>query len=271
MYPSFRFGPLSLPTAPFLAILAAVFGLDAAARYGRRLRLHPDDVWNTGLIGLVAGLIVARVWNVFHFWSIYSEELWLIFSIRPSGFEFWPGVVGTLVGGYGYLLWRALDPVRVGAALATGALVGGAIVAISGHLTGDILGMITTVPWALPYFDEQRHPAGLYRALLLLAGWIAIWVWHPPQQTGRTLWLCVLAYSVSVLVADGFVDQVRLVGPFRLSQLAALALALISTAALARAPRATPPLPMAPPVATKLPEPSTQEGEPVAETTPPAA
>ena len=57
---------------------------------GRRLGLRPDDLWNTGLIALLAGFIVARVWNVFQFWYVYSAEPLLLFSLRPSGFAFWP-------------------------------------------------------------------------------------------------------------------------------------------------------------------------------------
>ncbi len=122
MHPTLPFGPASLPTAPILAILAVLVTLEIASRYGRKLGLHPDDVWNTALIGLAAGLIVARVWNVFQFWHIYRVEPSLIFSLRPSGFEFWPGVIAAFIGGYAYLLYRALDPVRIGAPLAVGML-----------------------------------------------------------------------------------------------------------------------------------------------------
>ncbi|MEX1019942.1 MAG: hypothetical protein WDZ49_09805, partial [Litorilinea sp.] len=71
MLPNIPFGPLTLPTGPILAMLAVVITLDLAGRYGRRLRIHPDDIWNTGLLALATGLIVARLWNVFQFWPIY--------------------------------------------------------------------------------------------------------------------------------------------------------------------------------------------------------
>ena len=59
MYPSLPFGPLSLPTTPVLAIIAFWLALETAARFGKRLRLNGDDVWNLGLVALLAGLIVA--------------------------------------------------------------------------------------------------------------------------------------------------------------------------------------------------------------------
>ena len=110
MYPTLPFGPLSFPTGPILAILAIIVGLEVAGRYGRKLGLHPDDVWNTGLIAFASGLIVARLWNVFQFSHIYRAEPNLILSLRPSGFAFWPGVVAALIGGYAYLLYRRAGP-----------------------------------------------------------------------------------------------------------------------------------------------------------------
>src|SRR5215203_1504006 len=155
MYPTLPFGPLALPTAPILAILAVLVMLDVAGRYGRRLGVHPDDIWNVGLIALATGLIVARLWNVFQFWYIYQSEPLLIFSIRPSGYAFWPGLIAAIVGGYVYLFRRALDPVRVGAALAVGLVAGSIVQSISGFATGTLLGTLSDLPWASAYFGEM--------------------------------------------------------------------------------------------------------------------
>jgi phosphatidylglycerol:prolipoprotein diacylglycerol transferase len=247
MYPSLPFGPLSLPTGPVLAILAVVLTLDVGGRYARRLGIHPDDLWNTGLLALAAGLIVARLWNVFQFWPIYQAEPILIFSLRPSGFAFWPGVVGAALGGYLYLLRRALDPVRMAAALAVGAAAGGVVLSISGHLTGELLGTPSAAPWALPYFGELRHPVGLYRALGLAVLCVALWTMGDVRRPGRTLWMAALGYSLVRLVTDAFLEPETLIAGFRLSQVVALAVALVSSAALARssqtaaAPHTAPP------------------------------
>ena len=184
MYPTLPFGPLSFPTGPILAILAIIVGLEVAGRYGRKLGLHPDDVWNTGLIAFASGLIVARLWNVFQFSHIYRAEPNLILSLRPSGFAFWPGVVAALIGGYAYLLYRALDPAQVGGALAIGGLAGGSIVAVSGYLTGGILGLPSDLPWALNYFGVARHPAGLYLAIGMAALAAVLWVRADTERPG---------------------------------------------------------------------------------------
>lgn len=236
MYPTLPFGPLALPTGPILAILAVIVTLDVAGRFGRRYTLHPDDVWNVGLIALASGLIVARLWNVFQFWYIYQAEPLLIFSLRPSGFEFWPGVIAALIGGYGYLLARALDPVRVAAALITGAAAGSVILGVSGYATGAVLGAITHAPTALPYFGELRHPVGLYRALGGILLTAALMASADRLRPTRTILQGILGFSLITLVGDAFLVAGAEIAGFRISQIIALLVALIATILLARQP-----------------------------------
>ncbi len=100
MYPSLPFGPLSLPTGPVLALIAFWVALETAARFGKGLGLHSDDVWNVGLAALLTGLIVARLWNVFQFREVYFAEPFLVFSLRPSGFVWPPGIIAASIVAY---------------------------------------------------------------------------------------------------------------------------------------------------------------------------
>ena len=234
MYPTLPFGPLALPTGPVLAILAVILTLDIAGRTGRRFGVHPDDIWNVGLIALTAGLIVARLWNVFQFWYIYQADPILIFSIRPSGFEFWPGLVAAIIAGYAYLFRRALDPGRVVAALAAGMVAGSIIHGISGFATGTSLGMVSNDPWAMPYFGELRHPVGLYQAMASLLLSILLWVITDEKRPARTFLLAVLGYSLIRLITDGFLAESALLGDLRISQLVAFVVALVAVLLLAR-------------------------------------
>ena len=234
MYPTLPFGPLALPTGPVLAIFAVVLTLDIAGRYGRRFHIHPDDLWNVGLIALTAGLIVARLWNVFQFWYIYQAEPNLIFSIRPSGFEFWPGLIAAIIAGYAYLFRRALDPVSVASALAAGLVAGSIIHGISGFATGTQLGMVSSAPWAMPYFGEMRHPIGLYQALASLLLSILIWRITDGERPVRTFLLALLGYSLIRLITDGFRAESALLGGIRVSQLVAFGVALVTVLLIAR-------------------------------------
>jgi phosphatidylglycerol---prolipoprotein diacylglyceryl transferase len=234
MYPTLPFGPLSLPTAPIVALLAITLGLEIASRYGRRLGLAPDDVWNTGLIAIFSGLIVARLWNVLEFWSIYLQEPSLLLSIRPSGFVFGPGVVAALIAAYLFMLRKALDPPRVLAAFTVGLVAAGIVLAIGAFLTGTLLGTLSEGPWALPYFGELRHPVSLYQAAGLWLLFVLLWLRRDRQHPGRTVLLAALGYALLRLVTDAFVEGGADLRGLRVSQMGALLAALLLIGLLAR-------------------------------------
>jgi phosphatidylglycerol---prolipoprotein diacylglyceryl transferase len=233
MYPALPFGPITLPTGPFFVLFAAYFGLDAAARAGKRFNLRSDDVWNTGLLALLAGLIVARLWNVYQFWYVYAEEPLLIVSLRPSGYALWPGLIAALVAGYAYLLRSALNPLVMAAAFAPGALTAGVFLNVGDYLTGLLTGLPSDMPWALPYFGEMQHPVALYRAVGLIIVLILLWWRLDPTRPQRTIYHAALGWGVVHLLADGFAANAPMTGPFRTSQLIGFAVALLCTALLA--------------------------------------
>lgn len=226
MYPVIPIGPLSLPTAPFVALLAIWLGVGALARTGMKVKLDPDQLWNFGLLALGAGFIVARLWHVVQFWAIYRIEWTLIFSPRPGAFALWPGLVATIVAGYGYLIWKRLDPVPVGAALAVGLLVAGAVLEVGAFLTSATVGTPSNLPWAFAVFDVTRHPVALYRTLgmLALAGLL---FWRGDfTRPGRIVGWAVFGYALVRLAADGFLADAATISGIRVSQLIALAAAL---------------------------------------------
>lgn len=233
MYQALPLGPITLPTGPIFAMLAVFLGLETAGRFGRRIGLRTDDVWNTGLIAVLVGLIVARLWNVFQFWYVYSAEPTLIFSLRPSGFALLPGLIAAFVAAYGYMLRHALSPSRIAAAFSVGFLVAAAIISVSDFLTGVILGLPSDLPWARPYYGDMQHPAALYRAVGFMISIVVVWPLANARKPGRTVGHVGLATGLVVLFADAFAANSPLTGDFRTSQLVGLALALVSAAWLA--------------------------------------
>jgi phosphatidylglycerol:prolipoprotein diacylglycerol transferase len=234
MLPTLPFGPLALPTGPVVILLAVTLGLELAGRYGRRLGLHTDEVWNTGLLALLAGLVVARLWNVVQLWPIYRDDPGLILSLRPGGFALLPGVAAALLAGYANLVRRALDPLRVAACLAVGAVAAGIVLEAGAYLTGAVVGEVSNMPWALSYFGQLRHPVAIYRALGLWLLFIILWLDRRRNSPQRTLLLAGFGYSLIRLVTDAFVDGPALLGSFRLNQVVAFASTLLFAWLLAR-------------------------------------
>jgi phosphatidylglycerol---prolipoprotein diacylglyceryl transferase len=234
MYPVLPFGPITIPTGPLVALVACTLALEVAGRFGRRLQLSIDDVWNTGLLWMLVGLIVARLWNVIQFWSIYLAEPWLMLSLRPSGFVWSAGIVAGVVAAYVYLWRRALQPLPMTVALAGGALVAAALLAAGALLTGALVGLPTEIPWALPYYGVLRHPVALYYAggfaLLVLGGWFAV----GKTPAGRLMLFWMLGVGVVLLLAGAYEEEGRTVAGLRVTQLLGMVIALAACLGLAR-------------------------------------
>jgi phosphatidylglycerol:prolipoprotein diacylglycerol transferase len=169
-------------------------------------------------------VIVARLWNVIQFWGAYSAEPWLILSLRPSGFVWNAGLTAGIIVAYLYLLRRALPPLPITAALASGVLTAIAIFTAGAYLTGDLVGLPSTLPWALPYFGVLRHPVAFYYAVgfasLVGTGGLLM----QRVSVGRLLLLWLAAYE----------EGSRTFLSLRVNQLLGLGLALVACLGLAR-------------------------------------
>lgn len=240
MYSTLTLGSIALPTAPIFALLAWLTGLEVAGRFGKQLNLDLNDIWNTGLIAIIGGSIVARLWNVARFWPVYSSEPLLIFSLRPSGFDLFPGLIAALIAAYAYLLYKALDPLSMVAAASVGSIATMLLLAISNFLTGEIVGIATHQPWATNYFGESVHPAGLYRGLgflvlLFVLPMLSKRIIGSKKRTAETIILSIILGCALVrLIADGFVRNTEVVAGLRISQIIALLVALVATWFLAQ-------------------------------------
>lgn len=211
-----------------------MIGLDVAGRYGKRLGQTADDVWNAGLIMSLSCLIVARLWNVIQFWEVYASEPGLIASIRPSGFVWAPGMIAGLVAGYAYMLWRALDPLRVLLAIGIGITAAWIVQSISHHLTGALLGSKSDLPWALPYYYETRHTVALYEAAGAALLWLTLEFLSKRTPPVRIVLLLLLGWGILLLITRAFTAEPIMLAGVRAVQLGALAVALAASWLLGR-------------------------------------
>lgn len=234
MYPVLPFGPVTIPTGPVIILIAVTVSLEVAGRYGRRLGLQLDHVWNVGLFGLLSGLIVARLWNVIQFWPIYIAEPFLIVSIRPGGFELFPGLIAGVIVAYIYMLYHALAPLPMVVSLAMGGTVGLAIVQIGLYLTGNLVGTESHAPWALTYFNEQRHPVALYYFIGFMSTVFILWSYQSRIRPRSSLLFLCLGIGLTYLLFSVFVSQSTTIGGLRIAQFGGFALAIVSTFLLAR-------------------------------------
>ena len=182
-----------------LAILAGLLaGIVLAQFEAKRLGENPDHVLNIAVLGVVFGLIGARLYHVIDLWSFYSENPGQIFVLRAGGI----GIFGAIAGAAGalvlYVWWvnrraragrgqriRSLRWFDIGA---PAFLLGQAVGRWGNFFNKELYGPETSLPWGIPVGPEHHfpwdsgaaayfHPLFLYESLLSFLGVIVLlWV-----------------------------------------------------------------------------------------------
>lgn len=54
---------------------------------------NPDQYYDVSLMGILVGIVGARVYYVFFSWDMYRDDLWQIFNIRNGGLAIYGGIL----------------------------------------------------------------------------------------------------------------------------------------------------------------------------------
>ena len=157
-----------------LGMLLAVF---LCLRIKEKFHYNEDMVYNTALFAIPSGIIGARMLFVFEYWSFFSANPSKIIALQNGGISVWGGIIGGLLGGFLFALFRKY-PLLKGLDLAAfGLLLGQAIGRIGDLINGEHLGSSTDMAWGVIYTDEDspaflhslaigsHHPATTYELI----------------------------------------------------------------------------------------------------------
>ena len=185
MLPILQIGPLAIQF-PGLILLAGVWlGLSLAERHAPRYGLTANKLDNLVLLGLLAGLVGARLSYVLRFPAIFIETPISLISLNPGLLD---PAGGLLVGAFAMLVygqrkglpfWDTLDALTP--LLAVFAVAWG----LANLASGEGFGAPADVPWAIPLWGANRHPTQIYDTLAALLILALLW----PGRGGLDRWL----------------------------------------------------------------------------------
>lgn len=76
---------------------AILIGFLIATAEAKRTRQNPEDYLDMGIIGVIAGIVGARVFYVIFSWDMYKDNLLEIFNLRHGGLAIYGGVIGAVI------------------------------------------------------------------------------------------------------------------------------------------------------------------------------
>lgn len=229
MYPYLRLGPFLLQL-PLLALLVGVWiGSALTEREAARLKL-PATVNNLVFIGLIAGIVGARLAYAARYVQVYLENPLSLLALNVNTLA---GLDGLLIGvviaaWYG---WRKKLPLRPTLdALAPGLAAFMVALGLAHFLSGDAYGTPAGLPWSIYLWGEYRHPAQVYETLAALGIFLAIYK-KPLSQAGEGInFLLVVALSSAARIfLEAFRgDSMTWPGGFRTAQVISLIILAIA-------------------------------------------
>jgi phosphatidylglycerol:prolipoprotein diacylglycerol transferase len=252
---AFQLGPLSFRWYGILMASAMGLGLWLAYREAVRRGLDPDSMLKASELGLLGGLIGARLYYVVFNLDYYLRYPGKILAVWEGGLAIHGGVLGGLLVGGGYALWRGLPAITYLDIAAPSMALGQAIGRWGNFFNEEAFGTPTSLPWRLFISPQHRpiqfareeffHPTFLYESawdfivFLLL---IRVFRKRLERAPGALFLTYLGLYSVGRFMTEALRTDALMLGPIRVAQLASVvgvALALIGVPRLLRRARAS--------------------------------
>ena len=89
---------------------AILLGFLIATVEAKRTGQNPEDYMDMGIIGVIAGIVGARLYYVIFSWDMYKENLLHIFNLREGGLAIYGGVIGAVIAVFALARWKKLSP-----------------------------------------------------------------------------------------------------------------------------------------------------------------
>jgi phosphatidylglycerol:prolipoprotein diacylglycerol transferase len=249
-----QLGPLTFRWYGILMASAMAIGLWLAYREAVRRGVDPDSLLKASELGLLGGLVGARLYYVAFNLDYYTRFPAKILAVWEGGLAIHGGVLGGLLLGGGYALWRGLPAVTYLDIAAPSLALGQAIGRWGNFFNEEAFGTPTDLPWRLyisvPHRpaqyvqDEFFHPTFLYESVWdLLVFIVLVGVFRDRfERAPGALFLAYLGlYSVGRFITEALRTDALMLGSLRVAQLASVigvALALVGVPLLLRRARA---------------------------------
>ena len=171
-------------------LLAVLYAMKSCKRFG----LNPDRLIDVILVGVIAGIVGARLYYVLFNMKEFTD-VWSIFDLKSGGLGIYGGLIFGLGAGALMAMWRKVDIPSAFDLASLGFLIGQGIGRWGNFVNQEAFGTNTTLPWGMysegteAYLKSVQvtlpagmtvdptapvHPTFLYESIWCLAGFVIL-------------------------------------------------------------------------------------------------
>ena len=250
---SFRIFGIEIAFYGIAVVLGMMLGMSVVLREAKRLGQNTDKYWDMVLIGLIMGVIGARIYYVIFSWDYYKDDLLSVFNIRQGGLAIYGGIIGAAITVYIFSRIHRMSFAIMTDCITPGLLIGQIIgrwgnffnrEAFGGYCYGLFAMQLPVSAVRQSEITQQMwdhlvtvngiemiqvHPTYLYEGLWNLGVLIAIWLYRKHKKfNGEVFLLYLVGYGIGRTWIEGLrTDQLLLpVVGIPVSQLLSVCLAV---------------------------------------------
>lgn len=197
-------------------MLAVLYAYKSSARYN----VNAGKLTNCILVGLVTGIIGARLYFCIFHWDYYSKNPVEIFYINNGGLAIYGGIIGALLGGLTVAKIQKMKIMPVLDITMISFLIGQGIGRWGNFMNQEAYGTVTDLPWRMMSegtYGAAVHPCFLYESLWCLLGFALLHFYGKYRQkyAGQIFFMYLVWYGFERMIVEGLrTDSLYL--PFQL-------------------------------------------------------
>ena len=220
MFPIINLGPLSMPSAPLILLLAFWAGSALAERKASAVPGRGDAVEKILWSALLAVLIGGRISFIARHPAAFQGALLSIFSLNPALLDPQGGILVSLAVSYYLTAKQGISPLELLDSLVPFFAVMVPAMALARFANGSGFGTATALPWGIEIWGASRHPVQLYYAAAGLAVLAYTIIRPATSASGREFLRFLLLTSGYLTFLSAFQEPAgSLLGGFRVFQL----------------------------------------------------
>lgn len=205
---AFTIGKKDIYWYAIIILIGFLAGLAVALAGSEKRGLKKDYIWDIGLIGIVAGIIGARIYYVLFDLESFKGNWMSIFYIWEGGLAIYGGIIAAIISTLIYCKIRKINVWNTFDVCCVGLLLGQSIGRWGNFVNCEVYGRVTNSLLGMSIAGlEPVHPLFLYESLWSLIGVILILLFRDKKtKNGQVICFYLFWYSLGRLFLEGMRD-----------------------------------------------------------------
>ncbi len=185
-------------------LLAVLYAYKSSPRFN----VNFSNLLNCILVGIVTGIIGARLYFCFFKWDYYSQNPIEILYIHNGGLAIYGGIIGAMLGGLTVAKLQKMKLMPILDIAMLGFLIGQGIGRWGNFMNQEAFGTATNLPWAMMSENTGNipvHPCFLYESLWCLLGFVLLHFYSKYKQkyAGQIFYMYLVWYGFERMIVEG--------------------------------------------------------------------